>query len=355
MDALAKNFEGGGVPREYAFHVRVTNKSAKKKTVTLRFQFTDSCGKGYMAPPYWIFRNHGWWIVPEAKTDFDAALGATVTVAIDPDEVVQVANKPYVTPTVIHDEMASLAEMVETFSVREIGRTAEDRQLLVLETEPRNESILVGATMQPAEPAGRPVIAVAHWLLDGSALTRHLLDRFQFCFLPMPNPDGSFHGRSVTNAVGEVPMFSFAHVLRGEEAPLESKAAWAYCEQLRPTAYLEFHTHYQSVRHHKLNPMWHGWFPENMQGRVTRVDKALLTLNSNWRVTEISPEVPLHDCGKFSNLTTHFHTMSYCYQIYTLTQEATCAHAIQVVSTLARALAGPEWEAALPDPDVEAG
>ena len=58
-----------------------------------------------------------------------------------------------------------------------------------METQPREETILIVATMQPAEPAARPVMAVAHWLTDRSMLTQRLLDRFRFCFIPVPNPD----------------------------------------------------------------------------------------------------------------------------------------------------------------------
>ena len=71
------------------------------------------------------------------------------------------ANKPYVGLTQVAEEMEDLTEIVDFFAVREIGRTAQDRPLLVLESEEREEKIVVSATLQPAEPAARPVLAVA--------------------------------------------------------------------------------------------------------------------------------------------------------------------------------------------------
>ena len=353
--ALQEHFAGGGVPREYACHVRVTSSSPEPRRLTLRFVFSETNGKGYMEPPYWIFRARRWRPLPAAATRFVKEAHVDLEFDIDPQETVYVANKPYVGLTQVAEEMEDLTEIVDFFAVREIGRTAQDRPLLVLESEEREEKIVVSATLQPAEPAARPVLAVAHWLTNGSALTQRLLERFQFCFIPMPNPDGTALGKSVTNSLGEVPMFSFGLEVAGEKAPLETTQLWKYMQELRPTAYMEFHTHYQNVREHKLNPMALEWFPEHMQERVQRVDQALLETNAAWRVTPLDKALPLVDSGKFTNLTKYFQTLSYCYQIYAISEEATCAHATTAIATLAQALAGPEWLAQRENPRVERG
>jgi len=88
------------------------------------------------------------------------------------------------------------------------------------------------------------------------------------------------------------------------------------------------------------------WYPEAMHAKVQRVEDALIGLNNEWRVTHLEKSLPLGDCGKFNNLARAFKALVYCYQIYAITEEATGAHAIHAVSALARALAGPEWEAA---------
>ena len=54
-------------------------------------------------------------------------------------------------------------------------------------------------------------------------------------------------------------------------------------------------------------------------------------------------------------MATHFQTLSYCYQIYAVTEEATCAHAVTAISTLAQALAGPEWVARKRAPVITRG
>lgn len=315
--ALSEHFGGAGVPREYAFNVRIRHMGVVPYRISVRFDFTKSCGKAYMGPPYWVYHKNRWRQVSREDTEFHEGDHVVLSSMLEPGQSIFLANKPYIGPADVEMDMADLSASSGVFSVRQIGVTDQGRPLQVLESDPRSESIVISATMQPAEPAARPVLTVSHALTDGSALSQRLLDRFQFCFIPMPNPDGAFHGRSVTNDKDEVPMFSFGHVLRGEHAPVEASAFWEYCCHLRPTALMEFHTHYQRNRSHKLNPMWHGWFPEHVRDRVSAVDNALLRLNKNWRVTEITPEIPLHECGKFSNLTRRSGTMSYCYQIYT--------------------------------------
>jgi hypothetical protein len=356
LKALDQHFGGAGVPREYAFHVRLRSSATDSVQCRIRFVFTQTSGKGYMAPPYWMYTGDRWRPVADEQTRFVEREYVDLTVTVAPGEEIRLANKPYASTTRIQEDMHDLALRADgLFSLRELGRTRENRPLLALETELRDETVLVAATMQPAEPAARPVMAVAHWLTDRGMLTERLLDRFQFCFIPLPNPDGTANGRSVTNAVGEVPMFSFGHVVRGEPAPAESEALWRYAQQVKPAAYMEFHTHYQDNRFHKLNPMSLDWFPEPMHERVRRVDDALMHINSAWRVTPLTPDLPLVECGKFANLTAQFHTLSYCYQIYTVTEEATCAHAVTVISTLAQALAGPGWAAEQPEVRVERG
>ena len=84
------------------------------------------------------------------------------------------------------------------------------------------------------------------------------------------------------------------------------------------------------------------WFAdEGRRGLAERVDASLLSLNADWRVTAIERATPLSGAGGFTNLAERFGTLAYCYQIYCVTEEATCAHAVSVARTLAAALAGP--------------
>ena len=356
FDALEEHFGGAGVPREYACHVRLVSRAERERTVRLRFRFTETSGAAYMAPPYWLRRDGRWRPLPARDTEYAEGSHVDLAIRLAPGEEVRAANKPYPGLREIHDDMETLAAS-GLFEVREIGRTAEGRAIQALEsTGSAADAVLVGATMQPAEPAARPVLAIAHWLTDGSGLTRRLLERFRFAFVPLPNPDGTAGGRSCTNGAGEVPMFSFGRLLAGEPAPAETRALWEYTEHLRPLSYLELHTHYQDVRAHKLNPMAAEWFadPERRE-LAARVDRALLSLNADWRVTPIERATPLSGAGAFAHLAERLGTLAYCYQIYCVTEEATCAHAVSVARTLAAALAGPEWEAAAPPPNIERG
>ena len=356
FDALEEHFGGAGVPREYACHVRLVSRAEGERTVRLRFRFTETSGAAYMAPPYWLLRNGRWRPLPARDTEYAEGSHVDLAIPLAPSEEVRAANKPYPGLREIHDDMETLAAS-GLFEVREIGRTAEGRAIQALEsTGSAADAVLVGATLQPAEPAARPVLAIAHWLTDGSGLTRRLLERFRFAFVPLPSPDGTAGGRSCTNGAGEVPMFSFGRLLAGEPAPAESRALWEYAEALRPLSYLELHTHYQDVRAHKLNPMAPEWFADpDRRELAERVDAALLSLNSDWRVTPIERATPLSGAGCFANLADRLGTLAYCYQIYCVTEEATCAHAVSVARTLATSLAGPEWEAAAPPPNIERG
>ena len=353
--ALDEHFAGAGVPREYAFCVRVRSLLDQPQKIELRFHFTATNGRNYMAPPYWLCRGGRWRTIAADDTDYVTEKYADICCFLTPGETVWLANKPYVRPADIEEEIDELVDRFPFFYRRELGRTAEGRPIIALETDAREDAIAVGATMQPAEPGARPVLAVAHSLTDRSALSEKMLQRFQFCFIPMPNPDGAATGRSLTNAQGEVPMFSFERLLAGREAPAETEAVWRYMEALVPAAYMEFHPHYQDVQKHKLNPMALDWYPAAMHERVKRVEDTLIGLNDAWRVTHLEPSLPLGDCGKFNNLARAFHTLAFCYQIYAITEEATQAHAIRAVLALAEGLAGPEWVATRDRVDIVKG
>ncbi len=355
LEALQVHFQGAGVPREYACAVRVASAASESRPVTLRFVFSKTRGHTYMRPPYWIHRDGRWRPIPDDATAFVQNTHVDLTFDLAPGESVKLANKPYPETGQVAAAMEDLVTASDIFSIRELGRTAQGRPILALETAPRDETIVVGATMQPAEPAARPVLAVAHYLTSRSDLATRLLDRFRFAFLPMPNPDGAAGGRSLTNALGEVPMFSFGRLLVGEPAPVETRAVWACMETLKPSAYVEFHTHYQAHTAHKLNPLSLDWFPPARHDVVRRVDAALTAINADWRMTPIERGMPLEDTGKFTNLALRFQTLAYCYQIYAITEEATCAHAVEVVATLASALAGPEWAASRKPPRIVRG
>lgn len=213
--ALEEHFGGAGVPREYACHIRVAAAAPEDQQVTLRFLFSQTNGKAYMDPPYWIRRAGRWWPIDARDTRFVQHESVELDVMVPAGGAVQVANKPYVTGDDVAAEMQQLAA-TGFFRIEQIGTTSQ----------------------------GRP---------------------------------------------------------------------------------------------------------------LQRVNEALLALNQDWRVTPIERSTPLCEAGKFTNLAERFGTLAYCYQIYCVSEEATAWHASTVTMTLARALAGPEWDAQVPLPSIVRG
>lgn len=242
---LDELFEGRGVPKEYMAHVRVWNTGDAPRRITLRFLLSDR-GASYMYPPWWVHRDGGWsWIPPEDTAYDDANLTNDTTVDVNSGESIRIASAPYEAPDVVCEKARRLAQRSPVWTYREIGPTAQGRPIPVLETGPRPLKVLVEATMQSCEPVSWGIMHVAHWLTIPTMRARRLLDRVQFCLLPITNPDGVFQGHSVTNAAGEVPKFGINDLVEGNRpAPRETEAVWNYLLELRPDAEIEVHAHF---------------------------------------------------------------------------------------------------------------
>ena len=274
--ALDELFAGRGVPKEYMAHVRVANTGNVPRTVKLHFLLSDR-GSGYMFPPWWVRRADGGWAwVPPEDTVWDDGKSIDISVEVQPGESLRIASAPYEEPEAVCEKARRLAERSKIWTYREIGTSAQGRSLPVLETEPRELKILVDATMQSCEPVSWGVMHVAHWLTIPTARTQRLLDRVQFCLLPMMNPDGVVEGRSVTNAVGEVPKFGINDLVEGGTGPRETEALWKYMMEVRPDIQIEVHAHFtrddfmRSVGMHFKESM-----PESLQAKAGIIEAAI--------------------------------------------------------------------------------
>ena len=126
---LDELFEGGGVPKEYMAHVRVSNGSADAARVTLRFLLSEK-GSGYMYPPWWVWRQDAGWIwVPTPDTSLEEHRHIDVSVALSAGETVRVASAPYEDPADVVDKCRLLAERSAVWSYREMGTTAQGRPI----------------------------------------------------------------------------------------------------------------------------------------------------------------------------------------------------------------------------------
>ena len=318
---------------EYMFCFRVRSQSDQAQTVTFRVM-KGRGGISYLDGPHFAKRNGKWDLIPRAQTEMSRDY-VEVTLDVAAGDEFLLGNHPFPTPAEVESAMQATAAALDDFSVREYGRTPEGRPLLALESAPRDKTVIVFDTMQPAEPGDVPILFLAHWLSSRSAEAEKLLEEYQFCLMPLTNPDGTAHGHSVTNAAGEVPRCHFEDAKLGKPVPAEAAVIWEYLVGKEPAMFIEFHIHYLVHAAHKLVGV-HVNEPSDERGVValpaaTVLWGELLKLNSNWRARLIEAESDTFRNALAETLARDFGTLSYVYQIYAPTVEAACAHAVDVV------------------------
>ena len=334
VDLLIENYNPAyPVVWEYMFCFRVRSQSDQAQTVTFRVMKARG-GISYLDGPHFAKRNGNWDLVPRSQTQMSKEY-VEVTLDVAAGDEFLLGNHPFPTPAEVESAMHATAAALDDFSVREYGRTPEDRPLLALESQPREKKVIVFTTMQPAEPGDVPILFLAHWLSSRSAEAEQLLSEYQFCLMPMTNPDGAAHGHSVTNAAGEVPRCHFEDAALGKPAPAEAAVIWKFLAAKKPTAIIEFHIHYLVHDPHKLVGITVNE-PSDERGVValpaaTVLWGELLKLNSHWRARLIEAESDTFRNSLDSTLARDFGTLGYVYQIYAPTVEAACAHAVDVV------------------------
>ncbi len=125
--------------------------------------------------------------------------------------------------------------------IQEIGRSGEDRPILVLETGDRTKPRAVfAATFQPGEPAAWAILAMAQAALFDPELA-HFQQKYDLAFVPMTNPDGVVHGCNNVNGKGEIVLLGFSAEARGQEGNHEAKVLWKYLEAKPPVVLIDFH------------------------------------------------------------------------------------------------------------------
>ncbi|MSU51158.1 MAG: hypothetical protein EXS37_19065 [Opitutus sp.] len=150
------------------------------------------------------------------------------------------------TPAYPYSAMRKKLEALERRSngkarIQAIGRSAEDRPILVLEagdkTKPR--AVFV-ATFQSGEPSAWAILAMAEAALADPELT-HFQQEYDLAFVPMTNPDGVVHGCNNVNGKGEIVLLGFSPEARGKAGNHEAKVLWKYLEAKPPVALIDFH------------------------------------------------------------------------------------------------------------------
>ena len=334
VDLLIENYNPAyPVVWEYMFCFRVRSQSDQAQMVTFRIM-QGRGGISYLDGPHFAKRNGKWDLVPRSQTQMEKDY-VEVTLDVAAGDEFLLGNHPFPTPAEVETAIHATAAALDDFSVHEYGRTPEGRPLLALESAPRDKVVIVFDTMQPAEPGDVPILFLAHWLSSRSAETEKLLEEYQFCLLPLTNPDGAAHGHSVTNAAGEVPRCHFEDAKLGKPVPAEAAVIWQYHAEKKPTMFIEFHIHYLVHAPHKLVGV-HVNEPSDERGVValpaaTVLWGEMLKLNNHWRARLIEAESETFRNALDGTLARDFGTLAYVYQIYAPTVEAACAHAVDVV------------------------
>lgn len=279
---------------DYNFAIGLRNTTDQVQGAQIRLHLCErSAGRNwrFMAGPYWIKEGRGWRRLLSTHHQHGDDWVET-SLRLDPHQRTILSTKPFWTAReteAILDEYETKLPFVHK---RSLGKTAEGRDLWVIETQPREERIFIHSSFQSAEFAGDVVLHVLDWLGTPTRKSTELLSRFQFTLLPVPMPDGVAHGYSIMNARGRCPMFDFGHASRGEHCAEESLYTWRDLAARPPVLLLAVHVHPGEVMTPKLNPVKAEWFRTPEDGsRSKRVEQAMLARCPEWRMVP----VPLDD------------------------------------------------------------
>jgi len=276
---LDRRWDGGGVPKEYMFHVRARNPAKTARTVSIRFLFSLA-GCSYLDLPWWIRRDDTWRCLAENEAVLHDAGGyddyIDITLSLAAGESAYIGSAPYESPDAIDAMTRCVVATCPGWTLHELGTSAQGRPILALESEPRPLKLLACGTMQGCEPTWMGLLHAGRTWTTPAPDRIRLCDRVQLCVVPLTNPDGLATGFSVTNAVGEVPKFSTHLASAGKPAPLETQAMWDYLDRLRPQARIEVHAHFtrpdftRSIGMQEIESM-----PAGMRGTAMAIEQAL--------------------------------------------------------------------------------
>ena len=110
---------------EYMFCFRVRSQSDQAQTVTFRVMKARG-GISYLDGPHFTRRNGNWELVPRSQTQMSNEY-VEVTLDVAPGDEFLLGNHPFPTPGEVESTMHATAAALDNFSVREYGRTPEDR------------------------------------------------------------------------------------------------------------------------------------------------------------------------------------------------------------------------------------
>jgi len=184
--------------------------------------------------------------------------------------------------------------------------------------------IVLTGTPQPSEGAQLYTLWALDYLLSEDPVARRFRDTFTFDVVPVTNPDGVALGTTMTNGLGENPVFGAEAVLAGKAASAEATALWQLVaagpegKDAPAVGYLEYHAYYQTER------PCHPWIVDVSQITDTKqrqtyekITAALQALSDGHQIT-VGPDEPRLSKSVFYLATTRLGTVGYLYKLHTL-------------------------------------
>jgi len=133
---------------EYMFCFRVRSQSDQAQTVTFRIM-EGRGGISYLDGPHFTKRNGNWELVPRSQTRMSKDY-IEVTLDIAAGDEFLLGNHPFPTPAEVESALHATAAALDDFTVHEYGRPPERRPLLALQSQPRDKTVILFDTTQPA-------------------------------------------------------------------------------------------------------------------------------------------------------------------------------------------------------------
>ncbi|MDQ3070956.1 MAG: hypothetical protein M3R55_14665 [Acidobacteriota bacterium] len=272
---------------DYYFRVRVSNKDAVARTLTL-----DARRAGRVEPEPWalsrvpVFVSHDadhWWVADEPLAD-SRHEEYRIRVTLLPGETVFLTNSLQQPAEAFASWLRRFAdEHPSLVTLTEIGRTPGNNALLVATVEDRDVSpaprdrMMVTSGLHPAEPDWLATLAILRALVSSEPWARALRRAFVFDVVPVSNPDGFDLGTNATNASGVNMYWDFRP--GDHDASPEAVRLWEWMERHPPVLYLDFHAYvFQLGKDYRayLRPAYD--YPPALRGVVRAIDRRLTAL-----------------------------------------------------------------------------
>ena len=329
---------------DYSFACGLHNGASCPRQVVVRLKLcarSASRNMGFMCGPYWVRRARWWHHLTEAAhcTGED---WVETRLDLEPGESLVLSTKPFWTAEETRQVLAEYEERLPFARPRSIGQTPEGRDILAIETEPREQAIVVSSSLQSSEFAGDVCLHLLDWLGTDTLPIQQWLQRYQFCLVPETMPDGVAAGLSIMNTRGRCPMFDSGAAFAGQTPCAEEAAALTgLLKEKGPALWIDLHVHPGRYNSAKLNPVKAEIYPTgDTAARSTRIETAVAQLFAGERNIPVpldDPEFSMRD-STLVLAAQELGTAAFCFQDYARTEQGKKAFMVIFMETVLRAM-----------------